>query len=67
VGDVEEGGGFVEQQQRCLLRQGERDPDTLTLPARQFVDVAVSEIEGAGRRHRCHDRRLVRVGPLAQE
>ena len=42
VGEVEVGGGFVEQHQVGALRERHRDPHTLALPARQLVDRTAS-------------------------
>ena len=38
VGDVEEGGRLVQQQDVGLLRESHRDPHPLTLTARELVD-----------------------------
>ena len=40
VGDVEEGGGFVEEQDVGVLRKGHGDPHGLTLAAGQLVHEA---------------------------
>ena len=44
VRDVEVGRGLVEQDGLGLLRERERDPRALTLPARQLVERSVREV-----------------------
>ena len=46
VGEIEVGGGLVEEQQIGFLGEGQRDPDALSLTARQGVEGAVGEIGG---------------------
>ncbi|RPK68499.1 hypothetical protein EES43_01455 [Streptomyces sp. ADI96-02] len=52
VAGVQEGGGFVQQQQIGLLGQGHGDPHPLALPSGQFVDGAVGERFGVRRLQR---------------
>jgi hypothetical protein len=44
VGEVEEGGRLVEQEQRRPLGEGERDPDPLALATGKLVDRTLSEV-----------------------
>jgi hypothetical protein len=67
VRDVEERGGFVEQEQPGVLREGHRDPHALALPARQLVDRAIGEIGRAGGRQCSAHRGLVGRRPLLEE
>ncbi|CAD5296232.1 conserved hypothetical protein [Bosea sp. EC-HK365B] len=67
VGDVEEGRGFVEQQDRRLLRQHHRDPDPLALAAGELVDRAGRKRVDARRPHRGRDRGFICPRPLPQE
>src|SRR5690606_36891854 len=48
VGDVEIGGGLVQQQHLGALGEGHRDPYALALPAGELVAQAVLERVGAG-------------------
>lgn len=40
VGEIEEGRGLVEQQQRPLLGEGDGDSDALSLSVSELVDAA---------------------------
>lgn len=62
VTDVEERGGFVEQQQGSLLRECDGDPDPLAFATRELGDEAVSEGLDARRSHRPTDRLAVGGG-----
>ena len=52
VGEVQVGGGLIQQQHFGFLGQGHRDPDALALPAGEFVDVPPGELQrfGGGQR-----------------
>ncbi len=67
VGDVEVGGGLVEQEQRGLLRQHHGHPDALALAARELVDQPAGQLAHTGETHRVADGRLVADRPLPQQ
>ena len=67
VGDVEEGGRLVEQDDIGLLREGQGDPDPLPLTAGQLLDVPVGELDRAGGAHGSRDGGVVLVGPPAHQ
>lgn len=57
--DVEVRRRLVEQQQRRLLSERHRDPDPLSLPAGQFVDIAIRKLGDTGGHHRFLDNAFV--------
>ena len=67
VGQVEEGGGLVEQQVGGLLGQHHGDPHPLALAAGQLLDAPVGQFGDAGGRHRLDHGPLVRRGPGGQQ
>ena len=66
VGDVEEGGRLVEEQQVGALGQGHGQPHPLPLAAGQLVDVAAGEVEGVGDGERLGHRALVLGRPAPE-
>ena len=66
VGDVEEAGRLVEQEDVGLLGERHRDPHPLALTAGQLVDRAVGEVGGLGRVERGGDRLVVGASPRCE-
>ena len=60
VADVEVGGGFVEDEDRCGLRHGHGDEDELSLAHGQLAHVPSGEVRRSDSLHRAGDRRAVR-------
>ena len=67
VTDVEEGGGFVEQQYGGVLGERHRDPGPLALPTRQFIDPSGRQGGDVRLVHGTGDQLLVAQGPPAGE
>src|SRR5215218_6953108 len=67
VGEVEIGGGLVEQQQVGLLGERHRDPCALALPAGQLVDEPPGEVAGGGGFERAREGGFVFAAPAPQE
>ena len=59
VGEVQVGGGLIQQQHFGFLGQGHRDPHALPLPAGEFVDVPPGEFQRFGGGQRVLHRALV--------
>lgn len=78
VADIQVRSGFVEQQDRGLLHEGQREPYPLTLPAGERVHLAVGVLDDTDFGHRVGadlvlgaaeyaDRPAVRVAALPNE
>ena len=67
VGDVEEGGGFVQQQHLGLLGERHRDPYPLSLPAGELLEQTLLQRVGAGGRERLGHGLLVLRAPLRDQ
>ena len=67
VGDVEERGRLVEQQQVGLLREGHGQPHPLALPAGELGDEPVAQVGDLGGVEGVGDRARVGGGPLPQQ
>lgn len=59
VGQVEEGRGLVQQQQRRLLSEHHRDPYPLALPTGELVHRQRRELSHPGDRHRVRDSVII--------
>ena len=66
MGDVEERGGLVEEQDVGLLGERHGDPDALPLPAGQLVDGSVGEFGRSGEVQCFGDGGVVGGGPPRQ-
>jgi len=66
VGEVEVGGGLVEQHEVGALGECHGDPDALALPAGEFVDGSFGERDGRGGAHCVGDDGFVGRGPLSE-
>ena len=66
VGEVQEGGGFVQQDQVGVLSQRHRDPGPLPLPAGELVEGPVTQVPGVGHAQRGLDDLLVVGRPLTE-
>jgi len=66
VGDVQEGGGLVEEKQRGLLSQDEGEPGALALTAGELVHPAMGETRDPGGAHGRLDGGVVLLRPLPE-
>ena len=67
VTEIEEGGRFIQQDIRRLLRQRHGDPAALTLAAGQAFDGHMGKLRRAGQAQRLFHRPLVFIAPLAHK
>ncbi len=65
VAEIEERGGFIQQDIGRLLRQRHGDPAALTLAAGEAFDGHMGKLSRAGQAQRLLHRPLVFVAPLA--
>ena len=66
VGDVQEGGGLVEEKQRGLLGQDEGEPGALALTAGELVHPAMGETRDPGGAHGRLDGGVILLRPLPE-
>nr|BFF11524.1 hypothetical protein GCM10025699_28270 [Microbacterium flavescens] len=67
VAQVQEGRRLVQQEHARLLREGHRDPDALTLAARQVAHSAIRQGADPRLGHRIVDARSVGSAPALED
>ena len=67
MGDVEIGGGLVQQQHLRLLGESHGDPHPLALPAGELLEQPSLELVGAGGGERLGHGALILLAPLREQ